>query len=101
MLPVSAPECAVPADDAAERGTVEVHAGLSSVATLVFNDERKVDTTLIVSKEAIPVPNHPTNKPPAKKKVSKWILWQLWFNTYRYVSITSARPRFLVSQPIR
>jgi hypothetical protein len=24
-------------------------------------------------------------KPPAKKKASKWILWNLWFNTYRYI----------------
>ncbi|KAF5344054.1 hypothetical protein D9756_011520 [Leucocoprinus leucothites] len=25
----------------------------------------------------------PVSKPPPKKKVSKWILWRLWFNTYR------------------
>jgi hypothetical protein len=24
-------------------------------------------------------------KPPAKRKASKWILWNLWFNTYRYI----------------
>ena len=28
-----------------------------------------------------PPPAKPTPKP--KKKVSKWILWKLWFNTYR------------------
>ena len=74
MLPVSPHECAIPADDSAERGTLE----------------SKV-------KEAIPVPNPPTNKARAKKKVSKWVLWQLWFNTYRYVSIASAYPRLNLS----
>jgi len=96
MLPVS--ECAGPAYDAAEGGTLEVHSGPSSASTLAFNDEMKVATPLVVSEEVIPIPIPPTNKPPAKKKVSKWILWQLWFNTYRYVSITFS---FRVSEWIR
>src|SRR5258708_17410301 len=78
MLPVSVHEYGVPAYNAAERGTLE----------------SKV-------KEAIPVPNPPTNKALAKKKVSKWILWQLWFNTYRYVSIASAYPRLLLNLSAR
>lgn len=32
--------------------------------------------------EAKDAPRKPTPKP--KKKVSKWILLKLWFNTYRY-----------------
>ncbi|KAI9457759.1 hypothetical protein BJY52DRAFT_1374377 [Lactarius psammicola] len=75
---------AAPAYDAAEKGTLENHSGPSSVATLALIDEKKkVDTPLVASKEVIPIPKPPATKPPAKKKVSKWILWQLWFNTYR------------------
>ena len=35
-------------------------------------------------KDSAARPPKPANKP-KKKKASKWILWQLWFNTYRYV----------------
>ncbi|KAI9428709.1 hypothetical protein H4582DRAFT_2091236 [Lactarius indigo] len=80
---MSAPEGAAPAYDAAEKGTLENHSGPSSVATLALADEKKrVDTPLVMSKEVITIPKPPTTKPPAKK-VSRWILWQLWFNTYR------------------
>ncbi|KAH9028099.1 hypothetical protein EDB85DRAFT_1892674 [Lactarius pseudohatsudake] len=79
----AAPEFSAPAYDAAEKGTLENHSGPASVATLVLTDEKKkVDTPLVQSKEVIPIPKPPTTKPPAKK-VSRWILWQLWFNTYR------------------
>ncbi|KAI9433999.1 hypothetical protein H4582DRAFT_2081671 [Lactarius indigo] len=82
MLPVSAPECAASTYDATEGGTLEVHSGPSSVSTLARVDSKKVHR-LVVPEEAIPIPLPPTNRPPAKKKVSRWILWQLWFNTYR------------------
>ncbi len=96
---MSASERAAPAYDAAEKGTLENHSGPSSVATLALIDEKKkVDIPLALSKEVPPIPKLPTTKPPAKKKVSKWILWQLWFNTYRYVSITFS---FRVSEWIR
>ncbi|KAH8983546.1 hypothetical protein EDB86DRAFT_2811455 [Lactarius hatsudake] len=77
------PECAAPAYDAAEKGTLENHSGPSSVATLALIDEKKkVESPLVDSKEVVPIPKPPTTKPPPKK-VSRWILWQLWFNTYR------------------
>jgi hypothetical protein len=98
MLPVSAPEYVAPAYDAAEKGTLEDRSGPPSVASLALNDEKKVDTPL-VSKEVALIPNSPTPKPPAKKRVSKWILWQLWFNTYRYVSMSSFS--FRVSETTR
>ena len=97
MLSVSPPEGTAPAYDAAEKGTLDVHTGPSSVATLALNE--KVDATLAVSKEVqvVPIPKPPAPKPPAKK-VSKWILWQLWFNTYRYVLMSSFS--FRLSEPI-
>ncbi len=91
MSPESASEGAAPAYDAAERGTIEVqvHLGPSSI-TLTNDSEKKVETPLTMSKEVIPTPKPSTTKPPAKKNVSKWIVWQLWFNTYRYLSIVLA-----------
>ncbi|KAH9171512.1 hypothetical protein EDB89DRAFT_1852291 [Lactarius sanguifluus] len=75
MLPVSSPECAAFSYDAAEGGTLEVHSGPSSISTLALKG-KKVGT-FVVPEEAIPIPL------PPKKKVSRWVLWQLWFNTYR------------------
>jgi hypothetical protein len=72
----SRPEPPVPAYDAAEKGTLEITA--PAPALLEVKDEKK----LIKEKEALPTLAKAAPKPP-KKKVSKWILWQLWFNTYR------------------
>ncbi|KAI0083990.1 hypothetical protein BDY19DRAFT_998077 [Irpex rosettiformis] len=44
-----------------------------------FKDEKKVDVTVVEKKDVRPA--KPAPKP--RKKASKWILWQLWFNTYR------------------
>lgn len=51
------------------------------------SDEKKEVATVNVSVKKDPylLPKSP-GKP--KKKVSKWILWQLWFDTYRCVSRT-------------
>lgn len=38
-------------------------------------------------------PSKPPPKP--KKQVSKWILWTLWFNTYRYMVFPFKRKRML------
>jgi hypothetical protein len=88
MSTASSPECASPGYDAAEKGTLDGRSGPPSVATLALSDQTKVDTPLDVSKEVIPIADILTTKP-STKKVSRWILWQLWFNTYRHVSITS------------
>ena len=100
MLPVSTPESAAPAYDAAEKGTLEDHSKPPSVTTLALSDQTKVDTPLDASKEVIPIPKLLTTNPSTKKKVSKWILWQLWFNPYRYASIMSTRLGLFHSESI-
>jgi len=42
---------------------------------------KEKDAAVTTTKEVIVAE---TSKPPANPKVSKWILWTLWFNTYRY-----------------
>ena len=79
---------AAPAYSEAEKGI------LVSPAAIYPKDEKK--GSYIDEKKAIEVSTYPVpekkdtpaprpSKPAAKpkKKVSKWILWQLWFNTYR------------------
>ncbi|KAI0003273.1 hypothetical protein BJV74DRAFT_764575 [Russula compacta] len=66
--------------DEAEKGTLEVHSGPVIIAAPGIVDEKKVEPSAVAS--VVPVNNPTTTKPPTKK-VSKWILWQLWFNTYR------------------
>ncbi|KAI0303414.1 hypothetical protein B0F90DRAFT_1626504 [Multifurca ochricompacta] len=83
MSSVPAPEGASPAYDAAEKGTLDVHLGPTEITVMGLKDERKVDATLILSKEVVAPSKPAAVKTPAKKKVSKWILWTLWFNTYR------------------
>jgi hypothetical protein len=85
-----------PYDDA-EKGTAEIDV-VTAPATAM--DEKKGNSsTIAVTTEVVSPPNTtptatantaPTTLPaakPPKKKVSKWILWTLWFNTYRFVSI--------------
>ncbi|KAF8270331.1 hypothetical protein EI94DRAFT_1698848 [Lactarius quietus] len=73
----SEPSCGKPSRAGPRRGP----ATWTSKKALPFtlNDEKKVDAP----KEVIPNPTPPTKKLFAKKKASKWILWKLWFNTYR------------------
>lgn len=49
--------------------------------------EKEKDLTVATKEVAVAPKPKPAAKP--KKKVSKWILWQLWFNTYRLVLISS------------
>lgn len=80
------PKGAAPAYDEAEKGALDVHIRPVEVA---FNDEKKdltVTQVLPVSppvKEAQPPPAKAPGKP-AKRKISRWILWQLWYDMYRY-----------------
>jgi len=78
------PEVSAPAYNDAERGTLDVDQRQAAiVVALPFTEERKVDPTLAVTKEVIPQPTKASKPPAPKRKVSKWILWTLWFNTYR------------------
>ena len=58
-----------------------------------FSDEKKADVALNnVTVNEAKKDSRPAKPPPRpKKKVSKWILWQLWFNTYRYCCLISVR----------
>ena len=82
------PMSPVPAYDAAERGTLEAITTPVKAATvhLDASEEKK----LLKEKESVTVTQLPKPAarpaPKPKKKVSKWILWQLWFNTYRSVA---------------
>ena len=82
------PQGAAPAYSEAEKG------GIDSPKAVYPKDEKKpiyLDEKRAVDVAAYPVPEKkdtPATRPakPApkpKKKVSKWIIWKLWFNTYR------------------
>ena len=77
----------VPSPDDAEKGVASAYPGEIAIT---FTNEKGDLTTA----EIVPVPpqekgKNPPSKPtqpaskPVKRQVSKWILWQLWFNTYR------------------
>jgi hypothetical protein len=54
-----------------------------SSPALVGSKEK--DGALTTTKEVVVAAKKPAPKP--KKKVSKWILFKLWFNTYRYAPL--------------
>lgn len=93
------PKVIIPAYDDAEKGT---HEPPRPVQPSYLADEKKDpfanDEKKALAVTAMPVPamkKETHAAPPAKpapkpkKKVSKWVLWQLWFNTYRYVRSSS------------
>jgi hypothetical protein len=86
MSSAPASESTSPPYDAAEKGALEVHAGLANATAL---GEKRADSSVAVTTEVAPPSREAAVTPPAKKKVSKWILSKLWFNTYRFVSIIS------------
>ncbi|GJJ08479.1 hypothetical protein Clacol_002697 [Clathrus columnatus] len=66
----------LPRHDDAEKGTVEK-------PPITMSDTEKVALTTSAP-TTVTVALAKVDKPkPAKKKVSKWILWKIWFNTYR------------------
>ena len=65
--------------DEAERGTLT---GTTTPVSLDFVDEKKVERPAGVPTEVVLGKENVTNLP-VRKKVSKWVLWNLWFNTYR------------------
>lgn len=69
----------LPRHDDAEKGTLDLVRNSPASPQLEKKGLESPPTTA-----ALPVILPKTDKPkPAKKKVSRWILWQLWFNTYR------------------
>jgi hypothetical protein len=88
MNEVALPKGALAVYDEAEKGILEVHPAPIAVAALGLVNMKldEDDKPNFISTEVVPV----TRLPAKKKKVSKWILWTLWFNTYRCVSIMSS-----------
>lgn len=93
-------DATVPAYSDAEKGLIDIHAphptttvpasAFSAHTTSYPLDEKKADLTSptlfpppLEKKEAPPPAAKPS--PKKKKKASKWVLWRLWFNTYRFV----------------
>ncbi len=94
-----------PAYNDAEKGLIDPHAMRQSEVPLVIppllsfpqdeknQEEKKMEFAsppfplsqekVALAAAAPPKIAKPVAKP--KKKVSKWILWKLWFNTYRFV----------------
>jgi hypothetical protein len=76
----------------AEKGTLEAPSNVATIVAIV-----KAECAAAASTEVVPTSNVVVTRLPAKpkKKVSRWILWKLWFNTYRCVTIESInQPRF-------
>lgn len=83
------PGSITPPNEDPEKGMLDI--SMNQLTVVSFDIEKnKTDSTNvhtdIKSVDLPSAPKPPTAKPPTKpkKKVSKWILWQLWFNTYRY-----------------
>lgn len=73
----------LPRHDDAEKGVLDLSSQTNS-PPVIGDSEKKALGSLPPVAAPLPVVLTKTDKPkPAKRKVSKWILWQLWFNTYR------------------
>ena len=71
----------------AEKGTLEVRSP-QVAATQEKSEKKPVDIAVYsvpALKKDAPAASaaKPAAKPPPKRKVSRWILWVIWFNTYR------------------
>jgi hypothetical protein len=80
------------ADNDAEKGMLEVRPDLKSLPTLPAYPNEKNGGLIVspakpvyVDPAAQVVQVAPVKKAPAKpkRKVSKWVRWKIWFNTYR------------------
>ncbi|KAH6649464.1 hypothetical protein F5144DRAFT_634978 [Chaetomium tenue] len=73
--------------DDAEKGIYDNSAALPVIASppVAYIDEKKVLETVSTTDGTVTPPSPPPApaKKPAKPKPSRWILFQLWFNTYR------------------
>jgi len=73
----------LPRHDDAEKGVLDLSSQINT-PPVIGDSEKKALASLPPVAAPLPVVLTKTDKPkPAKKKVSKWILWKLWFNTYR------------------
>jgi len=73
----------LPRHDDAEKGVLDLTSSLPT-KTPVVGDVEKQALASPPPMAPLPVVVAKPDKPkPVKRKVSKWILWKLWFNTYR------------------
>ncbi|RXW15872.1 hypothetical protein EST38_g9985 [Candolleomyces aberdarensis] len=73
-----------------EKGDLEVNHPQPSTSTKATNETAITDEkNKVVVKEIPVVPAPPSSPPKPKQKVSRWILFQLWFNTYRKFFVLS------------
>ena len=72
---------AFPAD--AEKGTFTDLTPRPPPPAVTVDPEKKGTATLSTPAAPLAVALPKSDKPKPKKKVSRWIRWQLWFNTYR------------------
>ncbi len=49
----------------------------------VFPNSKEKDSGVVTTTKEVVVAAKPKPAPKPRKKVSKWILWKIWFNTYR------------------
>lgn len=76
-----------------EKGLLDRSPDLAVVSFEVSKSEKLNTTTdVVVVDPPKSAPSKPSPKP--KRKVSNWILWQLWFNTYRYHPTLHLLPHF-------
>jgi hypothetical protein len=63
----------------------DVKAPLSTVDP-AFPSSKEKDTAVTTTTKEVTATTKPSKPPPKpKKKVPIWIVWTLWFNTYRYI----------------
>jgi hypothetical protein len=79
----------------------DVKAPLSSTVSPAISLTKEKDLAVTTTtKEVAAKPSKPPSKP--KKKVPLWIVWTLWFNTYRYIlTIATKADRYLALLFIR
>lgn len=79
----------IPVYSDAEKGTLEVLPPQSPTTT--YDEKKAMDLVTVYPLSSVPALKKDAPSPPVgvmrpqkpKKKVSKWILWTIWFNTYR------------------
>jgi hypothetical protein len=69
---------ASPAYNDAEKGILD-----SLPVQVSYYPKDKKDAGALTDSKSAPPPVKPT--PKLKKRASKWVLWRIWFNTYRYL----------------
>lgn len=72
--------------DDPEKGTSE-HIESSALANIPLDDDKKALSVTVSS--ALPSTKGLVATKKSQIKVTRWVRFKLWFNTYRYVSVTN------------